>query len=62
MSIMEDKRIWRTKYADYQLDKTKKIAYVIAKNRARPDEVVENNCQRIAQAFAEIGWALIDCS
>ena len=62
VSMMQDKETWETKYANYQLDKTKKIAYVIAKNTARPAELTEKNSRRIAQAFAAIGWRVMNGS
>jgi hypothetical protein len=60
--LIPDQGTWDTKYARYRLDRTNKIAYVIARNTARPAELIENTCRRIAQAFGAIGWRVMDIS
>ena len=60
VSMIQDQETWGTSHARYRLDKTNKIAYLIAKDIARPAHLTERNCQRIAQAFGAIGWRVRD--
>jgi hypothetical protein len=60
VSNIQDQGTWGTSYVRYQLDKRKKIAHVVAKNRTRPPQLVEIDCQRMSQAFGAIGWQVLD--
>jgi hypothetical protein len=60
VSMIRNQGTWGTSYVRYRLDKIRKIAYVIAKNTARPARLTESNCQRTAEAFATIGWRVVD--
>ncbi len=60
VSMIRDQGTWGTSYVRYRLDKIRKIAYVTAKNTARPARLTERNCQRMAEAFGTIGWRVVD--
>ena len=62
VSMIQDQGTWGTSYARYRLDKTNKTAYVLDKNKVRPPDIIDENCQRIAQAFTAIGWRVMDGS
>jgi hypothetical protein len=57
---IQDQGTWGTSHVRYKLDKRNKIAHVIAKNRTRPSQLIEIDCQRMAQAFGAIGWRVMD--
>ena len=62
VSMIPDQGTWGTSDVRYRLDKTSKTAYVLKRNKARPADITEKNCQRIAEAFNAIGWQVMDRS